>query len=202
MSSQQWDARYATAQAVGLTVWSAGANSFVVSELGGLPPGSAIDLACGEGRNAVWLAARGWRVTGVDFSAVGIDSARQAAGRDHVHVDWVVADVTLWTPPRPADLLLVAYLHLPPALWEALLSRCATMIVPGGILFVIGHDVQNLRSGAGGPQDPDVLYRAGMVVPGLRVVRDELVRRPHGEDAVALDRLLWAIKPASRVLEG
>ena len=75
MDSQRWDERYS---ATGF-VWATGPNQFVAAELASLPPGRAIDLAAGEGRNTVWLAERGWRVTAVDFSRVGLDKGR---GRD------------------------------------------------------------------------------------------------------------------------
>src|SRR5271154_7398266 len=72
VDSQQWDERYSAAG----FVWATGPNQFVAAELAGLPPGRAIDLAAGEGRNTVWLAERGWRVTAVDFSRVGLGKGR------------------------------------------------------------------------------------------------------------------------------
>src|SRR5262249_56447890 len=89
---------------------------FVVSELAGLRPGRALDLATGEGRNAVWLAEQGWQVTAVDYSAVGLAKGGQLAEARGVSVDWVAADLLEYQPtPKAFDLVLVVYLHLPPA---------------------------------------------------------------------------------------
>ena len=103
MDSNVWDERYAGDD----LVWSAEPNRFLVAEVETLPPGRALDLACGEGRNAVWLAERGWDVTGVDFSNVGLDKARRLADARGVSVQWELADVTEYTPAprelRPRD---------------------------------------------------------------------------------------------------
>ena len=115
MDARAWDERYAASE----LVWSAGPNQFVESELTGLRPGRALDLAAGEGRNAIWLAAQGWEVTAVDFSLAGLDKGRAAlaqrpGGRD-LHVEWVHADVLDYDAgPVPYDLCVTAYLQLPP----------------------------------------------------------------------------------------
>ena len=112
MNSNAWDERY-TGEAL---VWSAVPNRFLVAEVETLPPGRALDLACGEGRNAVWLAECGWDVTGVDFSNVGLDKARRLADARGVSVHWELADATEYTPaPQSFDLVIVMYLHLPEA---------------------------------------------------------------------------------------
>ena len=112
MDRNAWDERYAGDE----LVWSAQPNRFLVAEVETLPPGRALDLACGEGRNAVWLAERGWDVTGVDFSNVGLDKARRLAEARGVSAQWEVADVTEYTPaPESFDLVIVMYLHLPEA---------------------------------------------------------------------------------------
>ena len=74
----------------------------LVAVVGGLLPGRALDLATGDGRNAIWLAARGWRVTGVDFSGVALDRARIAAGAAAVEIDWLRADLLEWSAPADA----------------------------------------------------------------------------------------------------
>ncbi len=92
MDSQQWDERYASSE----FTWSTEPNQFVAAELAGLPPGRALDLAAGEGRNTVWLAERGWHVTAVDFSRVGLEKGRRlgaARGVDADQVTWIVADL-------------------------------------------------------------------------------------------------------------
>jgi len=171
MDSQEWDRRYAGAE----LVWTAEPNRFVVAELADLPPGRALDLGAGEGRNAVWLAARGWRVTAVDFSAVGLDKGRRLAHARGVAVDWVCADVLGYQPGAQSfQLVLVAYLQLRAAELDAVLRRAVTALAPGGVLLVVGHDVTNLSEGAGGPPDPAVLYTPEAVtgsLDGLTVLR-------------------------------
>ncbi len=146
MDSQEWDRRYAGAE----LVWTAAPNRFVVAELTDLPPGRALDLGAGEGRNAVWLAARGWQVTAVDFSTVGLDKGRCLAEARAVAVDWVRADVCDYQPEAQSfQLVLVAYLQLRAAELDGVLRRAATALTPGGVLLVVGHDVTNLTEGAG-----------------------------------------------------
>ena len=100
MDARAWDERYAASE----LVWSATPNQFVAAELADLDPGRALDLAAGEGRNALWLADRGWQVTAVDFSQVALDKGRALQAR-HEHgsdlqVDWVRADALTFEPGR------------------------------------------------------------------------------------------------------
>ncbi len=83
MEREEWDERYASHE----LLWHAEPNRFVVEEVGDLAPGTALDLACGEGRNAVWLAEQGWRATGVDFSAVALAKGRRMAEQRGVTVE-------------------------------------------------------------------------------------------------------------------
>ncbi|HEX6498719.1 MAG TPA: class I SAM-dependent methyltransferase [Micromonosporaceae bacterium] len=202
MDSSAWDARYAERQ----LVWGAEPNRFVVEELTDLPAGAALDLGAGEGRNALWLAGRGWRVTAVDFSSVAIDRGRALAATRGVNVRWVVADVQEYQPPTAAfDVVLVAYLHIPRRERARVLERAAAALVPGGRILVIGHDETNLRDGVGGPQDPTVLYSPEAItgdLPGLTVLRAERARRPVEVDGTvryALDTVVCAARaPAER----
>lgn len=196
MDAGAWDERYAATD----LVWSAGPNQFVESELGDLPPGRALDLACGEGRNARWLAAHGWQVTGTDFSPVAIDRARQldseASGRPGSGVDWQVRDATTDPLPDELDLVVVAYLQLPREERAAALRRAFDALAPGGHLFVVAHDSTNLAEGTGGPQEPAVLYTAGDVLGDLagrdfEVLRAERVARTVAGDASSPDRTAW-----------
>ncbi len=195
MDRHQWDERYASTE----LVWSAEANRFVVEELAGLPPGRALDLGAGEGRNAIWLAEHGWQVTAVDFSTVGLDKGAKLAESRGVSVDWVEADLLAYRPAAEAyDLVLLAYVHLLPDDFEALLSQAAAALAHGGTLLVVGHDVDNIARGYGGPQVPEILHRADAVVsalPGLRIQRAGQARRPvqtpEGE-RVAIDTVVRA----------
>lgn len=192
-----WDRRYATPG----YVWKTDPNCFLPGEVGSLVPGSAVDLACGEGRNAIWLATQGWRVTGVDFSVVGLDKGRSLAADRGVEVDWVAADVTTWSTPRTVDLVIVFYLHLPAAGRRSALGTAARAVAPGGTLLVVGHDLANLSDGYGGPQDPSVLYTPDDVVAdvmaagveGFVVERADRVARAvdhEGGRATAIDCLV------------
>ncbi|GAB3349235.1 class I SAM-dependent methyltransferase [Modestobacter lapidis] len=187
MQATDWDARYAEK-----AQWSTGPNALIAAELDGLPPGRAVDLAAGEGRHARWLAGRGWDVTAVDFSGVGLDRGRAAPGGDAVR--WVVADVLSWAPAEPValDLVLVAYLHLPGTDTVALLTRAVGWLAPGGRLLVLGHDVENTTRGVGGPQDPAILHSVDRLAPVaalLEVDRLAQVERPTPA-GTALDTLL------------
>jgi SAM-dependent methyltransferase len=199
---QQWDERYSGAG----FEWSMHPNQFVAEQLAGLPPGRALDLAAGEGRNSVWLAERGWSVTAVDFSRVGLDKGRTLAAARGVgdgRVDWVVADLSEYEPARAAfDLVLVAYLQVDAGLRGRVLAGAAGALVPGGTLLVVGHDLVNLTEGVGGPQSPEVLYTPEAIsaaLPGLRILRAERVRRTverDGGPATAIDTLVRAERPA------
>lgn len=195
-----WNARYRADECV----WSAEPNRFLREETADLPPGRALDLACGEGRNAIWLAALGWRVTAVDFSDVGLDKAeRLAAARGLAGIDWILADLDRYRPEaRAFDLVIVLYLHLPWPRMDAVLRRAAEAVAPGGTFLLVGHDLANLADGHGGPRSPDVLYTAEQVVaalPGLRVVeaarRQRPVDRSDGTTAIAIDALVRAERP-------
>ena len=200
MDSQQWDERYASSE----FTWSTQPNQFVAAELAGLPPGRALDLAAGEGRNTVWLAERGWHVTAVDFSRVGLEKGRKlsaARGVDQDRVTWIVADLHDYQPePAGFDLVLIAYAQVAPDLRAALLARASAAVAPGGTMFVVGHDLTNLTEGAGGPQYPEVLYTPELItagMAGLRVLRAERVRRAVQQDgapASAIDTLVRAIR--------
>ncbi len=159
VDSSGWDARYAATD----LVWSATPNAVVAREAADLTPGRALDLAAGEGRNAIWLASLGWRVTAVDFSAVATRRIRELAddrlGRDADRVTAVTADLMTWTPePGSADLVVVAYLQLVTEERRHAHRAAATALAPGGTFLLVAHHSDNLRDGVGGPQDPAVLF--------------------------------------------
>lgn len=200
MDADAWNDRYRTSE----LIWKAEPNRFLPPAVADLSPGRAVDLACGEGRNAVWLAAQGWQVLGVDFSSVAIDKARSLARERGVEVAWEVADLATWEPPaQSADLVGVFYLQVPSALRRTVLARAWSALAPGGVLLVVAHDSANIADGVGGPQDPSVLYTAEDVVADLLdvdggevvVERAERVERPVPDappPGVALDCLVRA----------
>ena len=204
MSKQEsWNERYAASE----LVWGAEPNRFVAEELGGRQPaGRALDLACGEGRNAIWLARRGWRVTAVDYSDVAIERARSLAAAQEVEVEWVRADVTAYeADPQAFELVLIAYLQVPEAARRTVLARAAAALAPAGELFMVGHARRNLAEGVGGPRNPEVLWEPDEIsgelrAAGLCVVRCEEVTRPveaEGGPREAIDLRLDARRPAA-----
>lgn len=195
MTSGDWDRRYDTP---GL-IWSGEPNRFLREETEGLPPGRALDLACGEGRNAVWLARRGWEVTGVDFSGVALAKAGRLAAEQGVAVRLAEADLSEYAPePESADLVVILYLQLPAALRARVLARAAAAVAPGGVLLLVAHDLLNLTEGHGGPRDPAVLTTPEAVaseLPGLTIERAGRVRRPVSTpdgEVQAIDTLVRA----------
>ncbi len=190
-----WDARYAERQQ-----WSGEPNPLVAGLVGDLPPGDAVDVAAGEGRHALWLAGRGWRATAVDFSATGLARGRAQPGAGRI--TWVTADVTRWTAaPASQDLVLVAYLHLPEDEMTPLLVRAVEWLRPGGRFLLLGHDLDNLTRGVGGPQDPAILHSADRLAPVAALLDvDRLEQLPRETPAgTALDVLLWGRRPARSV---
>jgi SAM-dependent methyltransferase len=187
----EWNARYEAED----LVWSATPNRLLVEQVTGLRPGRALDIAAGEGRNALWLAAEGWQVTAVDFAAAGLDKGRRRAAALGLDVTWVEADARHWlAPPASFDLVVLLYLQLPAAELREALVGAGFALGPGGTLLVIGHDVRNLDEGVGGPQDRDVLLDPAEVATalrGLEIERAETVERPT-DAGVALDTLVRA----------
>lgn len=200
LDSAGWDHRYGGRD----LVWTAEPNRFLVAETEALAPGRAVDLACGEGRNAIWLAERGWQAVGVDFSGIALQKAREFADARGVSVVWVIADLLEYRPePRAFDLALIFYLQVPAAQRRSVVRAAAEAVAAGGTFLLVAHDSSNLQHGHGGPQNSDVLYSALDVVgdidgAGLVVERAECVQRPvetGGTERVALDALVRARRP-------
>lgn len=130
------------------------ASPHLVAELAGLPAGTALDAGCGTGADAVWLAQRGWRVTAADISPTVVGHAERYAAEQAPEVagriDWVVADLTTWEPPRHFDLVVSQYVH-PEGSFTDFVARLADAVAPGGTLFVAGHDHADPHSAAHAP---------------------------------------------------
>lgn len=198
-----WNRRYADRD----YVWDVVPSRLLEAEIRHLAPGRALDPGCGEGRNTVWLASKGWRATGVDFSDVGLDKARALARRHGVQVRWLCRDLIRYRPrPRHYELVLMCYLQLPRDQLTVVVARAAAAVRPGGTFLYIAHDLSNLKHGHGGPRDPAVLCTPSDIVamlPGFRVPRADVVKRPvdaepgHGgtPGAVALDGVVRAVRP-------
>ena len=126
-----WEDRYRGGEGVGRH----DPSPSLVTEVAGLPPGSALDAGCGSGADARWLAAAGWQVVAVDISATAVARAQEAAAEP---IAWVQADLTAWDPGRSFDLVTSHFVHVPgpPA---DLYRRLASWVAPGGTLLVVGH---------------------------------------------------------------
>ena len=198
MRREDWDRRYAEVE----NLWAAKPNRFLVAEVSDLLPGRALDLASGEGQNAIWLAGLGWRVTGVDYSEVAIAKARARAERDDASVEFVCADLVSYEPqPESFDLVLLLYLHIPTEERRVVLERAAGALAPGGTFLLIGHDRKNMTDGVGGPSDPAILYTPDEIagkLPGLEIEKAERVFRDvRGEERHAIDALVRARRPSA-----
>jgi shikimate kinase/SAM-dependent methyltransferase len=190
---EMWDERHAARQ----PIESRDPDPTLVEACATLRPGRALDLGTGDGRNAVWLAARGWQVTAVDFSSVALDRGRTVASAAGVEVDWRLLDLTDWAPPKASfDLVALFFIHLPVAERRIVHANAAAAVAPGGTLLVVGHDRSNLTDGVGGPQDPRVLFTPAEVVAGLpdgfAVERAETVRRAGTGERGPLDAVVLA----------
>lgn len=196
MQREDWDRKYASVE----NLWAVKPNRFLVDEVADLAPGRALDLACGEGQNAIWLAARGWDVVGVDFSEAAIAKARARAGRDGVEVEFVCSDLLAYEPAAGAfDLVLLLYLHVPPSARRQVLAMVSTALARGGTFVLVGHDLTNLTDGVGGPSDASLLYTPDEIageLPELEIEKGVRVRRDvDGEERDAIDALVRARRP-------
>jgi SAM-dependent methyltransferase len=163
-----WDDRYRSAD----QIWSGNPNSQLVAQVADLSPGTALDVGSGEGADAIWLAARGWRVTGVDVSTVALERAAERAARVGAEVadriTWQAVDVLVWEPaPLQFDLVSAQFMHLPSLARQALHRRLAASVRPGGRLLIVGHHPSDMDAGIGRPHFPDLFFTAEEVAAEL-----------------------------------
>jgi len=195
MESTDWDDRHRQEDRFG----NREPNRFLVATVKRFEPGTALDLAAGQGRNALWLAEQGWKVTAVDFSAVAVEKGAAFAAAAGADVTFEQADLLEWRPSIRYDLVTVVYLQLPIAERHTVWEKAAQAVAPGGHLLLVGHDLRNLEEGYGGPSRESVLYTAaeasGVVGEFLKVERAETVLRPvETEEGTrfAIDNLVLA----------
>ena len=168
MTREFWDERYGSTE----QLWSGNPNQRLVEQVSDLAPGTALDVGCGEGADAIWLAAQGWQVVGIDVSPVGLERAarhaEQAGTEIAERVSWQQADMLSWAPPpRQFDLVSAHFIHLPSAERESLHRRLAAAVRPGGTLLIVGPHPSDLETTAHRMNLPDFMYTAEQVAATL-----------------------------------
>jgi SAM-dependent methyltransferase len=138
--AHEWDARYSERDAL----WSGRPNGRLAAEVAGLAPGRVLDVGCGEGADAIWLAGRGWTVTAIDISEVALGRARAAAESAGVAVEWICGDaLDMALPARSFDLVSMQYPALPKAAGEIAVRALLDTVQPGGLLLAVYHDLDD-----------------------------------------------------------
>ena len=197
-----WDERYRSQS----SLWSGKPNVHLVGEAAELSPGTALDVGCGEGADVIWLAGRGWQVTGVDVSTVALQRAAghaaQAGDGIAGRIDWVHADLLRWDPGTARyDLVSAQYLHLPDPLRADLFRRLAASVTPGGTLLIVGHHPSDLHTTMPRPPLPERFFTGEDIVALLdphawEVVTDTAAPRqatdPDGHSVTIHDTVLRA----------
>ena len=178
-----WDERYRSSP----HVWSGNPNPQLVADIADLPPGRALDVGCGEGADAIWLAGRGWDVVATDISSVALERAAQHARSSDpaasARIEWRRADL-LVRPPEPDsfDLVSAQFMQLAPAPRTRLLAALAVSVRAGGTLLVVGHHPSDLATGVRRPPMPDRFYTAdevaGLLDDAWTVVANDARPRP------------------------
>jgi SAM-dependent methyltransferase len=187
-----WDERHAGGDFEGR-----GPNPTLIEAVSRLEPGSALELACGSGTNAIWIAKQGWRTTATDWSPVGLGHGRRQAEAAGVSVEWLERDLFAWKPePRSRDLVAIVYLHMPPDERVPIYAAAADAVAPNGHLVIVGHDRLQGFEGQHGP-DQDRLFTAAELAgelcaadSQLVVERAEVVRRVPLPEHGPIDALL------------
>ena len=201
-SQSFWDERYRSSH----RLWSGNPNRHLVAQAADLPPGVALDFGCGEGADAIWLAERGWRVTGVDVSTVALERAAEhaaAAGAEIAErITWQQADLRAWQPgPELFDLVTVQYLHLPPPLRVNAYRQLAALVRPGGVFLVAAHHPSDLQTTVPRPPHPELFFTAEELAAELdpdawlillSTAAPHLTKDPEGREVTVHDAVLKA----------
>jgi SAM-dependent methyltransferase len=211
-----WNERYRAKP----QIWSGKPNPQLVREAGGLRPGKALDLGCGEGADAIWLAQQGWTVTAVDVSAVALERAhsheKASLARESVHagegaiasrITWQQADLEQWQPEGLFDLVTSQFLHSQELAWQGPLRTAAAAVKPGGTLLIVGHHPDRLPpwGGGNGHHHREMFYTGdecvrelGLDSPDWQIEvltsRERPVTGPEGQHATIADVVLRATR--------
>lgn len=212
MDASGWNQRYAAS-----TVWSGDPNVELVRTVSALgkrspdPPGgaapTALDIGCGEGADARWLAGQGWDVTGVDWSDVALDRARSAVAEAGFDAAFAQGDATDpgflsgLSPTGTFDLITLAFIHPEPEDRDSAYAHLPALVAPGGHLLVIAHDPEHGVRGLGGPPparllSPDGILTALHLPPGFEVLVAEVQTRREQGEITALDSVVLVRRAA------
>jgi SAM-dependent methyltransferase len=161
LDQEFWEERYRSHPAV----WSGHPNLHLVTQSADLTPGTALDVGAGEGADALWLAERGWHVTGIDISTVALNRAashaREAGADVAGRIEWLQADLTSWVPkPMSYDLVSAQFLHLPKSHREPVLANLAASVAADGTLLIVGHHPSDMETTVPRPPMPELFYTA------------------------------------------
>ena len=179
----EWDARYGEQEAM----WSGRPNGRLVAEVADLDAGHALDVGCGEGADAIWLAHQGWTVTAIDVSEVAVSRARAAAEDLDVAVEWISADVLATPfPPRSFDLVSLQYPALPKEAGDDGVRALLDAVRPGGLLLAVYHDLDSAHREH---------MRGRGIDPDDYVGIDDLVRLLDGQLTVEVHAVEHRIDP-------
>lgn len=201
-----WEDRYRSAP----QVWSGRPNPQLVDEIAGLVPGRALDVACGEGGDALWLAGRGWSVTAVDLAQTALDrvdeAAAQAGPDAAARVRTERVDIAEWDAGDGAyDLVTTHFLHLPPEVRSVAFARMARAVAPGGTLLVVAHHASDLATTIGRPDLPELFFAPEDVVAALdpaawdvpvAEARPRTATDPGGREITIRDTVVRAVRRA------
>jgi SAM-dependent methyltransferase len=199
-----WDERYRSAD----TIWSGNPNPHLVAQVADLQPGTALDVGSGEGADAIWLAVRGWHVTGIDVSTVALDRAAERAAKAGKEVSdrisWRQTDILSWDPaPQQFDLVSAQFMHLPRSAREVVYHRLAVAVRPGGSLLIVGHHPSDLETTMRRPNLPDLFFTADQVAVGLdpnewhvivAAAPERQTLDPEGRPVTIRDAVMYAIR--------
>jgi SAM-dependent methyltransferase len=192
---QAWDERYRAKP----DVWSGDPNAVLVAEAADLPPGTALDAGAGEGGDAFWLAARGWKVTAADISSVALERAAKRASERGLGIAWLHADLARAPAPGTYDLVTAHFLHVPKSEQQPLFRHLAAAVAPGGTLLVVGHDLSDMAK-LPRPDLAEYGWTAGEVAAALgegwtieaAEARPRQAAGPDGEEVTIHDAILRA----------